>query len=581
MKFRSVTLLLPTLAKGTNGASSGNNASSSELLDQVIDAVGGVGTLDQIEGLTVQSSLFRSRTLSQSYSLSDSVDVLVGRAANQSISFQFASGGLKQRVDRELFYDDYWRFAHTSNKLEFTLVVQTGPNASACFNKGGNVDDPSVPFGYADSYLTDYLVHSAQQTALFDVLARFNTSRSLLQYSITHNNASLVDYPTLRHPELNLELLVNNGTWLPYAVRSTENHWIYALSTSDIVFSNYAPVNFGQSRTIQYPRRVQTVYNDLYIVEDVVNENITVNPQYEDNFFTAAPPEVPAGVSGDPYSPHPPHTDNEYSRSEVHEFYESGLWFGPFGQFYNTSSVKMAPVFPGGSVPQIMNFFIGSEDDPSYVQLLVEFDDGFVITESPPHRTRIILQWIQENKPGKKITHVFPSHHHRDHTGGLGDLLAAGAKLVVPEIAKDYYSKVNDGNFEIETYSVDKPFLKKDGNVQFMSVWPDERTHASDWVFAIAGPVCGAGYNRSEVVIFNADVVNPSPEPKISWDTAEARPFFTSAVRQGVPIEATLIGAHGHTPHGLGTQDSLANLANIAGFSYPKDLSGTGSWCQT
>ena len=56
MKLRSVTLLLPTLVKGTNGASNGNNASSSELLDQVIDAIGGVGTLDQIEGLTVQSS---------------------------------------------------------------------------------------------------------------------------------------------------------------------------------------------------------------------------------------------------------------------------------------------------------------------------------------------------------------------------------------------------------------------------------------------------------------------------------------------------------------------------------------------
>jgi len=56
MKLRSITLLLPTLVKGANGAYSGNNVSSSELLDQVIDAMGGVGILDQIEGLTVQSS---------------------------------------------------------------------------------------------------------------------------------------------------------------------------------------------------------------------------------------------------------------------------------------------------------------------------------------------------------------------------------------------------------------------------------------------------------------------------------------------------------------------------------------------
>ena len=227
-----------------------------------------------------------------------------------------------------------------------------------------------------------------------------------------------------------------------------------------------------------------------------------------------------------------------------------------------------------------MSIYVGQPDDPSYVHGLIEFEDGFVITDAPPHRSKIILEWVQQNKGGKKITHVVPSHHHRDHAGGIGDFLAAGAKLVVPEIAKTYYSKVNSGRFETITYSAGRPFIKKDKDIQFMSFWQGESPHASDWVYAVVGPVCGdPGYNKSEVVVFNADIVNPSPGPNYSWDASQAMPFFTSAVQQGVPREATLVGAHGYTLNGLGTQDSLANLADIAGFPYPTAFPYGSQWC--
>lgn len=509
----------------------------------------------------------------QNYNLADN-DQITATAAKQTISFQFNKDGLNQRIDRDLTYDDYWRYAHPTLKNDYTLVVQTGSNATACFNKGGAADHPAVPWGYADSYLTDYLVHSAEQSALLDVLNRFRASKSELTYSVTHNKASRVDYPTLSHPKLNLQLLVRNGTWLPYAVRSTEVHGVFGLSTNDIVFSNYFDVKFGQSNTIKYPKLIQTVYNDVYILEDMVVSNATVNPAFPNDFFKAVPQQAPPNAPGDPYHSHPPHTDNNYPRSEVHEFYESGLWYGPFGINLNTSAVNVKPVFPGGNVPQIQNLCVGG---PGYTQLLIEFDDGLVITDAPAHRSKLILQWVKENKKGKKITHVVPSHHHRDHTGGIGDYLAAGAKLVIPEVARDYYKKVNNGKFDVVTYSQEKPFLKKDKNVQFMSFWRDENPHARDWVYSVAGPAC-SNFNKSEVVVFNADVINPNFGPVPNWDTAEAMPFFLDVVRQGIPREATLVGTHGATPLGLGSQDALAHLADLAGFSYPS-LSGTEKWC--
>lgn len=481
---------------------------------------------------------------------------------------------MRQRVHRSLVYDDYWRYAHPTLALDFTLVVQTGKDGFACFNEGGDVDDPSVPFGYADPYLTEYLASSAQQFALIDVLKKLQAAKERLVYSETFSKASNIDYPALTVPGLGLDLLVNDQTGYPYAIRSIEDHVIYGKSTNDIVFSNYEKVSFRGSNTIKYPRRTQNIYNEIWVIEDSFAEKVIINPNFPKDMFKAKPPKSPEGGMIDPYHPHPPRTDDEYPRSEVHEFYEAGLWFGPFGNFFNTSAVVMAPVFPRGSVPQIMNLYVA---DPNYLQLLVEFDDGLVITDAAPHRSKIVLQWIEENLPGKKVTHVVPSHHHRDHTGGIGDYLAAGAKLVIPEIAKDFYSKVNDGKFETITYTDKQPFVKEDKNVRFASFWRPDNSHARDWTYAVAAPACSR-FNASEVVIFNADVINPSPGPDVSWDTAEALPFFIDAVSRGVPREATLIGTHGGTPYGLGTQDSLSHLADVAGFTYPR-RSVKDIWC--
>lgn len=499
---------------------------------------------------------------------------MVATTAKQTISYAFATDGFKQRTDRSQTYDDYWRYAHRSLKLDFSLVVQTGANASVCFNRGGNPLDGAVPFGYPDRYLTDYLIHVAQQTALLDVIRQFNASKRSISMSKTHDEGSNTDFPTLIHHDLHLELLVTNGTWLPYAVRSREQHNVWGLSTSDVVFSNFTAVAVGNSHSIKFPSRIQTIYNGRYVLEDFVNDKVTVNPTFTSDFFDAAPPNNPAAPPAS-FHPHAPHTDDEYPRSEVHEFYESGLWFGPFGEKNNVSTVVAKPVFPGGGVPQIINLYVG---EANYVQLLVDFEDGILLVDAPPHRFKILSEWIKQNMPGKKITHVVVTHHHRDHTGGIGEFLAAGAILVVPEVAKNFYSKTTNATFKVQTYNEEHPFVKKDKNVQFMSFWADDNPHARDWVWSLAAPACSSHFNRSEVVVFNTDVINPSPGPNVMWDTSESIDFFHSAVKNGVPIEATLVGAHGHTPFGLGTQDSMAHLAQIAGFPYPAS-SGRSKWC--
>lgn len=43
-----------------------------------------------------------------------------------------------------------------------------------------------------------------------------------------------------------------------------------------------------------------------------------------------------------------------------------------------------------------------------------------------------------------------PTHHHRDHSGGVPDYVAAGAKLIVPEMSREYWANIPDA--EIITF---------------------------------------------------------------------------------------------------------------------------------
>ena len=267
-----------------------------------------------------------------------------------------------------------------------------------------------------------------------------------------------------------------------------------------------------------------------------------------------------SGQSQPTTKPSKPARSPEYPRSEVHEFFEAGLWGGPFREFYNASNVIVGHPIPG--LKEIMTLYIGYAD---YVQLLVEFEDGLLITDAPPHRSKIILDWVKSNMQGKRITHVVPSHHHRDHAGGVDDYVAAGATLIVPQVAKDLYNLTGKVT-SMETYTNESPFVLKDSNVQFRSFWKDENPNARDWSFSVATRATPT--NDADFVVFNADVVNPGSDA-LKWDASAARRFFNNAVEVGFPLAGMLVGTHGSSQNKLPTSELIARLAATGGFAYP------------
>lgn len=511
-------------------------------------------------------SIYRSATLTQTYNLY-SLDQSVASAGSQTLSFEGNGTMLKSRIDRVYAYNNYWTWAFPELKpgVNMSLIVRDDAEQYACLIQGqNNFFSPNLTFaqGYADSYLTDYLIHQSHQFAIPWTIRRFVADNASLQTYEVRDPFSLGTYIAIAHSQFNLTMLVDRKTNLPHAIRSTEDHALYGGSTSDLVLTGYSNVSVGDDAFFALPHRLQTIYNSRYVLEDVLIDKITVNPRYPDSFFDGrAPVPNPEDQSQNRgMTPAKPAQSLEYPRSEVHEFFETGLWGGPFDNLFKASDVVVEYLDP--AFKNIMRVYVGF---PDYVQLLVEHADGFIITDAPAHRSKIILEWLQQFSPGKKITHVVPSHHHRDHAGGVGDYFRAGATLVVPEVAKDFYNQTGE-QLKMALYGTENPFVFRDEEIEFRSFWRNNNPHAEDWSFAVATKA--RPKDGDVFALFNADVVNPGTEA-LRWDTGAARDFLGDAVRATVPRSAVLVGAHGSTDNQTSTSQALVDIAEIVGFHYP------------
>ncbi|KAL8828574.1 MAG: hypothetical protein Q9191_002511 [Dirinaria sp. TL-2023a] len=558
----AATLLSLLTSAAVNGPS---EMEALQVLQRTVAVLGGIEAIKNITAFSYDArTIYRSQTLTQSYGLKRS-DQSVSAAGAQIMSFRARNGMLQERIDRVYSYNDYWIWAWPTLApvINYSVVVEDGPDGFACFNRGQNsfyANDHTVALGYADPYLTDYLVHQAHQFALPWLIKQFLAAPSLAMHDI-RDPLTDVTLPGIEHPTLGLTLVVKND--LPYMVRSYEQHKIFGNSTSDVLFSTYS--TFGD---VLLPRRFQTVYNTFNMVEDFFVDILRINPPWPADYFE---PESSKTSRASPQQ------SLDYPRSEVHEFFETALWGGPFG----FDALNVTVEYPIPAIPAIKSVWVGYAD---YVQLLVEFDEYFLITDASPFRSKILIKWVAQNS-AKKIAYVVPSHHHRDHAGGVADYVAAGATLVVPEIAQDYYSNVNGGEIKFATYTEENPFILSDGKLQFRAFWHPESPHAVDWSYGVATAACPK--DDTGVVVFNADVVDPGDfnnqgpvyptSNAVRWDAGYARQWVFAAAQDRVPRSALIVGAHGSTyVQNVSNVMTLEKVVDITGVLYP-DI-GASTW---
>ena len=73
--------------------------------------------------------------------------------------------------------------------------------------------------------------------------------------------------------------------------------------------------------------------------------------------------------------------------------------------------------------------------------LVVAFSDHVLVMDSPTNSADVIAR-IATLAPGKPVRFVVPTHHHDDHSGGIGLYAAAGATIVTTPGNRKYFERM-------------------------------------------------------------------------------------------------------------------------------------------
>ena len=183
----------------------------------------------------------------------------------------------------------------------------------------------------------------------------------------------------------------------------------------------------------------------------------------------------------------------------------------------------------------------------SHATVVIEMRDHLVAVEGPLYeaRTAPVIQSIRERFPTKPIRYVIPTHHHLDHAGGIRAFMAAGASVVVPFSALEFYRAVAraphtrrpDSLEQVKRAVVIESFGGGARTVgddsRRVEIYPLPTSHAQDLVVV---------YLPREKLLIEADHISPR--------NGEVRPAplvkeFISAIDKLNLDIATIVGIHG------------------------------------
>jgi glyoxylase-like metal-dependent hydrolase (beta-lactamase superfamily II) len=175
--------------------------------------------------------------------------------------------------------------------------------------------------------------------------------------------------------------------------------------------------------------------------------------------------------------------------------------------------------------------------------MAVEQQNGVVLVEAPLYdaRSKALIAWASTQFPGKPVTHVVATHYHIDHSGGLREMVAAGATLVAGNSSAELYQRVLSAPSKVQPDTLETNPV--DASIQLVSdadvILPDPvhpitvrrliTGHADDMV-VVELP--------SDQVIFESDFFNPGvinfkEQEELLRDDLVARGLTAFAIVEG------------------------------------------------
>lgn len=160
-------------------------------------------------------------------------------------------------------------------------------------------------------FLADVLVRDALRLSPKLLLQMQANTHSLSAESITYHETG--PFPAVTDHSLNITVIFDPETFLPYLIRSYEDHLIFGNSTNDYVLTNYT-----ETSGMMFPRLVQIMYNENSLLLHSLRDTITINATFTDGFFSG----LPLSLINETYSllpPSAPVSSTEYGAAEVFE----------------------------------------------------------------------------------------------------------------------------------------------------------------------------------------------------------------------------------------------------------------------
>ncbi|KAH9866215.1 hypothetical protein J1614_008781, partial [Plenodomus biglobosus] len=508
------------------------NGPQNDLVDRALAAMGLQSNTSNIKTVRVSGSQLRVRSVGTSVTM-DTMDSVVIPYGSQAFTYDYSGNDLIQRIDRVAGLGALWLFGRPNlEPMEYSLVIKGGNNGSAAVVEGSyaifELNGP--PQGYLDGYLAAVMIsegHKWDPLLVKQIQSRANYT---LRYESIENDIRL---PAVYDPFTRLSVLFDPNTYLPRVIRSYEDHPFYGRSTNDLRVYNYTNVD-----GVMIPRQYKTIYNKQRLISDFFTDDIAINPA------------VPATFFNSPNSPSPALVVDDSLSAQILERSSAFIWFGPFTNTLDQLEASQPyPDMPGVWVVRLPEVF-------QYRQILLEMSDHVVVLDAPPEQAAMLIEWSKQ-RLGKPIRQVWPTHHHHDHAFGVNTYVAAGAEVIVPEMSRDYYTKVPGIKFK--TYSA--PFVIETANFRAVFIHVEGSIHAVDHSIGVITPPCPT--NDSTVVVFDADHVVNAGEPLTRSDANELDQLVAALSKFRVAKSALLVPSHG--PLG-----NMSSIYDAMGYQFPE-----------
>ena len=184
-----------------------------------------------------------------------------------------------------------------------------------------------------------------------------------------------------------MSILFDPDTYLPFAIRTYEDHPFFGPSTNDLRVYDYTSID-----GLMIPRHFKVMYNNERLITDFLADEVSVNVDVEPSFF-----DVPA-ERGDLSVP----VVDPALTAEIGEKYANYLWFGRF----NFTSADWDAQQPYADMPGV--WVIRMPGVASYRQMLLETDTNVVVLDAQADNTPALIEWIRINI-GKPVSQVWVS----------------------------------------------------------------------------------------------------------------------------------------------------------------------------